>query len=92
MDTHLNVAKRVLHYIIGSPAKGLHFAANSSLIPSGFVDFDWGNYIETQKYITGYCVFLGSSLISWKTKKQTIVSRSSSKDEYRALGALSCEL
>ncbi|XP_017441205.1 uncharacterized mitochondrial protein AtMg00810-like [Vigna angularis] len=92
MDTHHSAAMRVLRYIKGSPAKGLHFPANSSLMPSNFADSDWGSCIETRKSVTGYCVFLGSSLICWKTKKQTIVSRSSSEAEYRALAALSCEL
>lgn len=43
-------------------------------------------------YITGFCVILGSSLICWKSKKQNIVSRSSTEAEYRALASLSCEL
>jgi len=48
--------------------------------------------MEIQKSIIGYCVFFYSSLISWKTKKQTTVSRSSFEVEYKALAALSCEL
>jgi len=92
LDTHYHAVMRVLRYLKGSPAKGLHFAANSSLIPSSFADSDRGYCMETRKSITRYCVFLGSSLISWKTKKQTTVSRSSFEAEYRALATLSCEL
>ncbi|XP_052736671.1 uncharacterized mitochondrial protein AtMg00810-like [Vigna angularis] len=92
MDTHHSAAMRGLRYIKGSPTKGLYFRANSSLIPSSFAHFDWGSCIETRKSVIRYYVFLGSSLISWKTKKQTIVSRFSSEVEYRALAALSCEL
>jgi len=47
LDTHYHIAMRVLHYLKGSPAKGLHFATNSSLIPSSFANSDWGCCMQT---------------------------------------------
>ncbi|XP_019416681.1 PREDICTED: uncharacterized protein LOC109327949 [Lupinus angustifolius] len=90
--THLTTARRVLHYLKNSPSPGLLFNSQSTFKLSTFADSDWACCLYTRKSITGFCVFLGSSLISWKTKKQNTVSRSSFKAKYRALGSLVCEL
>ena len=41
---------------------------------------------------SGYCVFIGGNLISWKSKKQDVVARSSAKTKYRAMTLATCEL
>jgi hypothetical protein len=70
----------------------LFFPRNSSLHLQGFSDADWAGCVDSKRSISGQCFFIGSSLISWRTKKQTIVSRSSSEVEYRALTSATCEL
>ena len=57
-----------------------------------FVDADWGKCPDSRKSVSGYCYFLGNSLVYWRTKKQPIVAKSSSEVEYRALGTATCEL
>jgi hypothetical protein len=89
---HYAAATKILQYLKSDPAKGIFFPVSSTLKLSGYADSDWARCPETRKSITGFCVFLGTSLISWKSKKQNTVSRSSTEAEYRALASLTCEI
>jgi hypothetical protein len=91
-EKHYLAATRILRYLKKCPGQGLFFPRQSSLFLSGFSDADWAGCLDSRKSISGQCFFLGSSLISWRTKKQITISRSSSEAEYRALGAATCEL
>jgi hypothetical protein len=83
---------RVIRYLKHNPGRGLMFHRNSDLQILGYSDADWAGCLDTRKSTSGYCFFLGSSLISWKAKKQSTISKSSSEAEYRALSTATCEL
>jgi Reverse transcriptase (RNA-dependent DNA polymerase) len=89
---HMTVALCVLRYLKSSPGKGILMKTDNDLHLRAFCDADWASCPTTRRSITGYCTFLGYSPISWRTKKQHTVSRSSAEAEYRAMAVATCEL
>ena len=57
-----------------------------------FSDADWASSIDDRKYTTGYCIYLGGNLITWCSKKQKAVAKSSTEAEYRALSQTGTEI
>jgi hypothetical protein len=89
---HMAAALRVVRYLKGAPGQGLLLHSNTTLKLRAFCDSDWAGCPITRRSTTGYCVFLGDSLISWRTKRQKTVSLSSAEAEYRAMAGTCCEL
>ena len=87
---HWDAALRVVRYLKNNLGNKLLFSSNSSLQLKAYCDANWENCPMTRRSTTGYCVFLGDSLISWKTRKQKTDSRSSAKAEYISMDAATC--
>ncbi len=71
---HMEAALRVLRYLKSSPRQGLFFPSQNNLSLRAFSDSDWAGCPISRRSTTGYCVFLGSSLISLRTKRQKTLS------------------
>ena len=89
---HHQAVQRILRYIKSFPAQGIFFPKSTDIQLKAFSDTDWASCITTRRSTTGFCIFLGNSLISWKTKKQSTISRSSSEVEYRTLATTCFEI
>ena len=82
---HLAALKRILRYVRGTLDLGLLLRPSSSTDLVVYTDADWAGCPDTRKSTSGYAVFLGDNLISWSSKRQNTVSRSSAEAEYRAV-------
>ncbi|KAL7617817.1 hypothetical protein Lser_V15G02567 [Lactuca serriola] len=91
-SVHWGAVLRIMRYLCGTQFQTLLFSSTSSLELRAYSDADWDGDRHDRKSTTGFCVFLGESLISWKSKKQDVISRSSTEAEYRVMAVTTCEI
>lgn len=88
---HWDAAICLLRYLKSSPGQGLLLPSSNDLNLHVYCDSDWASCPMMRRSITGYLVMLGSAPISWKTKKQPTVSRSSTEAGYFAMANTTSE-
>ncbi|GJT99949.1 putative ribonuclease H-like domain-containing protein [Tanacetum coccineum] len=86
--SHLHAMKRIFRYLKGQPKLGLWYPKDSPFDLEAYTNSDYAGASLDRKSTTKGCQFLGSRLISWQCKKQTIVANSTTKAKYVA--ASSC--
>jgi hypothetical protein len=89
---HIEVVYQILRYLKGTPGKGLWFRKNQNLDLEGYCDADWASSQDDRRSTSGYCIFVGGNLVSWQSKKQAVVARSTAEAEYRAMALALCEM
>ncbi|XP_024164269.1 uncharacterized mitochondrial protein AtMg00810 [Rosa chinensis] len=89
---HLIAAKRILRYFKGTLGHGLSFSPQCHPVHlSAYSDADWAGCPDSRRSTSGYLIYLGNTLISWCSKKQPTIARSSAESEYRSLAHASAE-
>ena len=85
--THYQAALQILRYLKGTIGLGLTFKKTSKLDLLIFINSNYGGSLVDRRYTTGYCTLLGGNLVTWRSKKQGVVSKSSNEAEFHALSS-----
>ncbi|KAG8478459.1 hypothetical protein CXB51_028363 [Gossypium anomalum] len=85
--SHMVALKRILRYLHGTSSHGLVFRRSDRLSLVGYADANWGLDFDDRRSTTGYCVYFGHSPVSWSSKRQSVISRSTAEAEYHKLAA-----
>lgn len=89
---HFDVVVRCLRYLLTDPSMGLFMSATSSFDLVAFCNSDWERCPDSRRSISGYFISLGGAPVSWKSKKQSLVSLSSAEAEYRYMRRVVAEI
>ncbi|KAL0539855.1 hypothetical protein IC582_024076 [Cucumis melo] len=90
-EEHMEAVKRILRYLKTTPGKGLMFRKTDKKTIEAYTDSDWAGSVVDIKSTSSYCTFVWGNLVTLRSKKQNVVSRSSAEVEYRALSLGICE-
>ena len=88
---HFDAVYRILRYLKGAPGRGLLFKKHDNLQVEVYTDADWAGSVTDRRSTSGYCTFVGGNLVTWRSKKQSVVARSSAEAEFRAIAHGICE-
>lgn len=89
---HMDAVERILRYLKFTPGKGILFSKHGHLRVDGYTDADWAGSADDRRSTSGYFTFVGGNLVTWRSKKQHVVARSSAKAEFRGMALGVCEL
>ena len=91
-EMHLKAVHRILQYLKGNPGKGILFKKGESMTLEAYTDADYAGSLDDRRSTSGYCTLLCGNLVTWRSKKQNVVARSSAESEFRSMAIGICEL
>lgn len=91
-NEHWNAAKRILRYLAGTADHGIFLKKGTTHQLHAFSDADWAGDADDYISTNGYIVYIGQHPVSWSSKKQKTIARSSTEAEYRSVANTSSEL
>ncbi|XP_031250278.1 uncharacterized protein LOC116108144 [Pistacia vera] len=92
IEAHWTACKKILRYVKGTLQHGILFTKKQPFTLEAFSDADWARDEIDRRSTSGYNVFFGGNLVQWSSRKQKVVSLSSTKAEYRSLSQTATEL
>ena len=87
----MEAINRILRYLKTTLGKWLMFRKIDRRAIEAYTDFDWVRSVVDRKSTSGYCTFVWGNLVTWKSKKQGVVTRSSAEAKYRSMSLEICE-
>ncbi|RVX03817.1 Retrovirus-related Pol polyprotein from transposon RE1 [Vitis vinifera] len=91
-EQHMNAVMRILRYLKNAPRKGILFTKNvNHQSIEVYTDADWAGAVDDRRSTSSYFTFVGGNLVTWKSKKQNVVTRSSAEAEFRGMALGLCE-
>ncbi|RVW44888.1 Retrovirus-related Pol polyprotein from transposon RE1 [Vitis vinifera] len=90
-EEHLQTVHRILHNLKGTPEKEILFKKGTSLTLEAYTDVDYTGFMVDRCSTLGYCTFLGGTLVTWRSKKQNAIAKSSVEAKLRAMALGICE-
>nr|ABF94929.1 retrotransposon protein, putative, Ty1-copia subclass [Oryza sativa Japonica Group] len=89
-DNHWRALERVMRYLKGTVELGLHYTGYPAVL-EGYSDSNWISDVDEIKATSGYVFTLGGGAVSWRSCKQTILTRSTMEAELTALDTATVE-
>jgi histone deacetylase 1/2 len=95
LESHWKAVKRILRYLKGTLSHGLLLMPSPTSLPfslRAYSDADWATDQDDRRSTSGSCIYFGPNLISWGSKKQPLVARSSTEAECRSMANTTTDL
>ncbi|CAL9098819.1 unnamed protein product [Musa textilis] len=91
-EEHLETVYRILRYLKKTPDKCLLFKKDNHMRIEAFTNADWVGSVSDRRSTSRYCIFVGDNLVTWRSKMEAVVARSSVEAEFKEVTQGICEL